>query len=69
MWKEIAIVFFAVNALFWGLFPHDVHCKVATMFVEKCAPHAVHVGFGVLSFFIAVLIAQQRMFSKLVNSD
>ena len=62
MWKDIVVAFFALNAIFWGLFPHDAHCKVASVFTNACAPHTVHVGFGVASFLIAVIIAQQKMF-------
>jgi len=67
MLKEIIVAFFAINALFWGLFPHDIHCKVASIFTDVCAPHTVHVSFGVLCFFIAVVIAQQKMFKKLLG--
>ena len=65
MMKDIAVAFFTLNAIFWGLFPHAVHCKVASMFTNVCAPHTVHVGFGVASFLIAVIIAQQKMFRSM----
>ena len=58
MLRTIFAVFFAFNALFWGLFPHDAHCKVASTFKIMCPPHWVHLTMGVLSFIIAVLIAQ-----------
>jgi len=62
MWKDVVVAFFALNGIFWGLFPHAVHCRVASMFTNACAPHAMHVAFGVASFLIAVVIAQQKMF-------
>ena len=58
MWKNILVIFFAVNALFWGLFPHEYHCKLATMFINECPTHNLHLTLGVLSFIIAFVVAQ-----------
>lgn len=64
--KNILVVFFAINAIFWGLFPHSIHCAVAALVTNSCLPHTTHVSIGVLSFLIAVVIAQQKMFMNMV---
>jgi hypothetical protein len=58
MLKTIIIIFFAINAIFWSLFPHATHCDVAKMFVDVCPAHNVHLTIGLLSFLIAFVIAQ-----------
>lgn len=65
MLKNILVAFFAVNALFWGLFPHSTHCQVASMITNTCLPHTVHVSIGVMSFFVAIAIAQNKMLNKM----
>jgi len=56
--KNIIIVFFTINAIFWSLFPHNVHCDVVTKFMSTCPSHSFHLTVGYLSFLIAVIIAQ-----------
>ena len=60
--KYIFAVLFLLNAIFWGLFPHDIHCKFVGLFgiaKETCPPHWVHVYvIGLGSFLISLLIAQ-----------
>ena len=63
MLKQIIVAFLAINAIFWGLFPHSDHCAVASVFTNSCLPHSVHVSIGVICFVIAV-VAQQNMFFK-----
>lgn len=59
--KNLAVVFFAVNALFWGLLPHSVHCKGLAMVSNmKCPPHSLHLVMGVVCYFIALYFAQRR---------
>jgi hypothetical protein len=58
MLKNILVIFMAINALFWSLFPHEYHCKLATMFVTECPTHNLHLVLGILSFIIAFVIAQ-----------
>lgn len=59
--KNLLVVFFAVNALFWGLFPHSVHCKGLALFSNiKCPPHSVHLITGVVCYFVALFIAQRN---------
>lgn len=57
--KLLLVIFLAVNALFWGLWPHSSHCSVAAMMgMTTCVPHAIHVTLGVAFFVVAVLVAQ-----------
>jgi hypothetical protein len=58
--KQLLVAFFLLNAVFWGLFPHSMHCKVASdLGVKKCAPHWMHVYvFGLLSFVLALYFKQ-----------
>ena len=59
MFSFILTVFFAANALFWGLFPHSVHCKVAAASgIKSCPPHWMHLTIGFVSFLLAILAAQ-----------
>jgi len=64
MIKNILVALFAVNALFWGLFPHSTHCQVASVVTNTCLPHTVHISMGILSFFVAIGIAQNKMLIK-----
>lgn len=57
--RSIVTLFLAVNALFWGLFPHRTHCRlVAWMGVAKCPSHWLHISMGVIFFLLAVTVAQ-----------
>ena len=58
MLKTILVVFFAINAVFWSLFPHNIHCDLATMVVDTCPAHSLHLTIGIVSFIIAFVIAQ-----------
>lgn len=59
MLKNIVILFFAINAIFWSLFPHHVHCQLVNKFTTTaCPPHKVHLLMGIISFIIALVIAQ-----------
>lgn len=62
MWKQIIVAFLLVNAIFWGLFPHSIHCKFASIFMSYCPPHYAHVSFGVVCFLAAVVISQSKLF-------
>lgn len=60
MLKNILVLFFLVNALFWGLASHKSHCKVAKMFgMNNCPPHWIHVYvMGLGSFLVALVLSQ-----------
>ena len=60
MLKNILVLFFLVNAFFWGLACHKSHCKVAKMFgMNNCPPHWIHVYvMGLGSFLVALVLCQ-----------
>jgi hypothetical protein len=49
----------ATNAIFWSLFPHSIHCKVAAASgIKTCPPHWMHLTIGIVSFLLAIVSAQ-----------
>ena len=58
MLKTILTIFFAINAIFWSLFPHHIHCNLVNMLTEVCPSHNIHLIIGLVSFIIAFIIAQ-----------
>ena len=60
MFRNLLVLFFLVNALFWGLASHRQHCKVASMMgVKKCPPHWIHVYVMAPLFFLLGLYLRQ----------
>ena len=67
MLKKIVVLFFLLNALFWGLASHSQHCSLAAAIgVINCPPHYIHMLMGVISFVIAVYIQQRDYINTLV---
>jgi len=67
MLKNIVVIFFVINALFWGLAPHKSHCNLASLFgVTNCPQHYVHLLMGLVSFIIAIYIQQREYINNLV---
>tara|TARA_Y100000768_G_C23989017_1_gene690876 strand:- start:6214 stop:6411 length:198 start_codon:yes stop_codon:yes gene_type:complete len=62
MFRNLLVLFFLVNALFWGLASHRQHCKVASMMgVKKCPPHWIHVYvMGLGSFLVTLYLVQGK---------
>jgi hypothetical protein len=58
--KQLLVALLLINAIFWGLFPHSAHCKVAANFgIKQCPPHWIHVYvMGLLSFVMALYVQQ-----------
>ncbi len=56
--QNLLVAFLAVNALFWGLMPHKVHCDLVGMFSNTCPSHTVHLVMGLIAFVLAVVFAQ-----------
>jgi hypothetical protein len=57
--KQVVSILFALNALFWGLAPHSMHCDfVQKLGVKDCPSHMVHLVFGIICFVIAVVLMQ-----------
>ena len=60
MLKQLFILFFLVNALFWGLATHKQHCNLASMIgMKTCPPHWIHVYIMGLGSFIVALYLRQ----------
>lgn len=58
-WQTILVAFLTINAVFWSLFDHGTHCKVAARLgVRKCPSHWVHILSGAVFFLLAVLTSQ-----------
>lgn len=59
MLRAILAAFLALNAIFWGLFPHRVHCAfVKRLGVSACPSHVVHLALGAVSYLAAMAVAQ-----------
>ena len=66
MFVKLLVLFFILNALFWGLFPHEVHCQVVEgTFGTKCPSHMVHIIIGIVSFLAAVYLTQKQYMNSL----
>ncbi len=67
--RQILVVFLIINALFWGLMSHDVHCNFVAKFSKaKCPPHTIHILIGFICFTLAVLISQEQWTSEIWNN-
>ena len=61
----ILTLFFLINAIFWGLYDHATHCKIAAMLgILKCPSHLVHILMGLVSFMIAIFIQQKTYLQR-----
>ena len=66
--KNFILFFLVFNALFWGLFPHSMHCKVMdyinNMFKSsmKCPSHKVHLLLGLIFYILSVYYTQKDSF-------
>ena len=59
--RNVVVLVLGLNALFWGLLPHSVHCKTVAMVSNmKCPTHSVHLMMGVVFYFLAVYVRQQK---------
>lgn len=65
--QNLIVAFLAVNALFWGLMPHKVHCDLVATFTNSCASHGVHLVMGLIAFVLAVIFAQWDYFQAMMN--
>lgn len=67
--RELLIAVLILNSLFWGLMPHNIHCQVLSKITSaNCPPHIIHITIGIISFMLAVIVAQQEYFSASFNS-
>ena len=66
MFRVIIISFLVVNALFWGLFPHNNHCKMGSWLgFENCPSHYTQLIIGVFFYILSILTAQQTYIQNL----
>jgi len=62
--------FLLINAIFWGLFPHQAHCKVLSDINKligssiKCPSHSIHLIMGVAFFLAAVAYTHRKYLSN-----
>jgi len=55
-----------VNALFWGLYPHQDDCKIAALIgIKTCPSKYLHLGIGVVFYIFAILVAQQTSITNI----
>lgn len=64
--KQILIGLLLINAIFWGLFPHEKHCALVNTFTTKCPPHYLHLLLGVLSFCAAVYLSHKSYIDSMM---
>ena len=58
---NLLVLFFALNALFWGLATHAQHCAtIARIGITNCPSHTLHLTMGLVSYLIAVGLAQKK---------
>jgi hypothetical protein len=61
----LLLTFLIVNALFWGLFPHEVHCQLVSEVNKllklniECPEHKVHLLIGIICYVGAVYVTQK----------
>ena len=67
MYRNLIVLFFVLNALFWGLANHSQHCSLVSMVgINNCPPHYIHLLMGLVSFIVAVYIQQKKYVDSLV---
>ena len=63
--NKIILFFLVFNALFWGLFPHSMHCEVINMLNNalklslECPSHKIHIFMGFIFYGISVYYTQK----------
>ena len=66
--ENMILMIFIVNALFWGLFPHNAHCLVFENFNKlfkfniNCPPHHVHLLMGLFFYCLSVYYSQKNTY-------
>ena len=60
--NHLLVCLLVLNSIFWGLFPHSAHCKLAnSVGMKKCPPHWIHVYvMGLGSFVLALYLKQGK---------
>ena len=56
---------FVMLAIFWGLFPHSLHCAVLkNVGITECPSHVLHVTLGLIFFVVAIYVRQGNFFNQ-----
>ena len=64
----ILLIFFIMNAIFWGLYSHETHCNFISYINEvvggtiSCPSHKIHLLWGFVCYSISVYISQNIKF-------
>ena len=64
--KYLLLAFLVTNALFWGLFPHETHCKVVSQISKvinmkiECPEHRVHLVMGIIFYVLSIYLVQKN---------
>ncbi len=64
--KYLLLAFLVTNALFWGLFPHETHCKVVSEISKvinmkiECPEHRVHLVMGIIFYVLSIYLVQKN---------
>ena len=64
--KYLLLAFLVTNALFWGLFPHETHCKVVSEISKvlnmsiECPEHKVHLMMGIIFYVLSIYFVQKE---------
>lgn len=67
--NNIVVLFCLINAVFWGLMPHNMHCElVSSMSNMSCPPHFVHLILGITFFVIAVVVGNLDYIQSLASN-
>jgi hypothetical protein len=66
-WTNVLVAFLLINAVFWGLGHHDLHCQALSKVGVGCVDHKYHVVLGIICFVAAAYVQQRRYFSNHKN--
>ena len=64
--KYLLLAFLVTNALFWGLFPRETHCKVVSEISKvinmkiECPEHRVHLVMGIIFYVLSIYLVQKN---------
>ncbi len=65
--KNFLILILMLNTILWCFVPRETYCSVVSNFLSECPSHGLYLVVGIISFIVAVIIAQydylkQKMF-------
>jgi len=67
--NELFVILLIANAIFWGMFSHDTHMDFCNNILNvKCPEHITLLSISILSFMLAIFIAQKDFFLDMYKS-